>query len=93
MLWKRFLRYIAQREVAAERERLDRYAELIGVRFGSVPVAGTHASFLAALGEACQKSLPCGFVWTIEERVGLSVSPGTLRVIVERASAVTRRAS
>jgi hypothetical protein len=52
MLWKRFLRYIAQREVAAERERLDRYAELIGVRFGSVPVAGTHASFLAALGEA-----------------------------------------
>jgi hypothetical protein len=63
MLWKRFLRYIARREVAQERARLDRYAELIGVRFGSVPVAGTHASFLAALGEACQKSLPCGFVW------------------------------
>lgn len=84
--WRRFLRWLARRELREERERLDDYARMIGRQMSQPAVTGSMASLRQAITDACRDALPFDCACRVVERVSDAVGPGELRIVIERPS-------
>jgi hypothetical protein len=76
--WRLFVRWLARKEIAAERARLRRWADLYGVP------CGTSLSLAANLDAAARASVPLGVVYSLEQRENPKLPADTLRIIIEQ---------
>lgn len=88
--WRRFLYWLARRELREERERLDDYARMLGRELIQVP--GTPSSLHDALSEACRRCAPVAVKWSITQCTNEDLPFGELRIIVEQPAFPRRSA-
>jgi len=98
-LWRRFLHWIARREIAEERasladerDRLDRCAELLRVNLSAAP-RGTSHDLQTVLDEACERALPVGITWEIRFQKSPYLAPGQILITVETGAGVLPRSA
>lgn len=84
--WKLLARWIARKALAEERDRLERYAAMVGREMSRVPARGTATEFRAAIRETCEATLPLGITLAIDFRDSDDVEWGHVRIVVEQSS-------